>query len=126
MSGGETLRQMIIARLDDQVPAFEGRVYDQALDSTPYPYATLGASYGTPDSSQGIRVRARTVQIDIWTDSDKGTCEALTDAVSDALDGWYDTSRLKMPPLHVSLTRVMDDPRGSFHGIVQVEGRVEG
>lgn len=126
MSGGETLRQMIIARLKEQVPAFEGRVYDRALDSTPYPYATLGASYWSPASSQGVRVRARTVQIDVWTDSDKGTCEALTDAVSDALDGWHDTARLKMPPLHVPLARVMDDPRGSYHGIVQVEGRVEG
>lgn len=126
MSAGETLRQMIIARLDSHVSAFEGRVYDRALDSTPYPYAALGASYWSPDSSQCIRVRVRTVQIDIWTDSDKGTCEALTDAVSDALDGWHDPERLKMPPLHVSLARVMDDPKGAFHGIVQVEGRVEG
>lgn len=126
MSAGETLRQMIIARLDDQVTEFGGRVYDRALDSTPYPYATLGASYWSPASSECIRVRVRTVQIDIWTDSDKGICETLTDAVSDALDGWDDTARLKMPPLHVSLARVMDDPKGAFHGIVQVEARVEG
>lgn len=126
MSAGETLRQIIIARLETGVPEFETRVFDRALDGTPYPYATLGPSYWSPASSQCIRVKIRTVQIDVWSDSDKGTCEALTDAVADALDGWSDPARLKMPPLRVSMVRVMDDPKGTFHGVVQVEARVEG
>lgn len=126
MKAGRVLRQMVIARIEAQVPDLNGKVVDQAVAGTKYPYASLGMSYTLPAKAQCIDARVRTLQVDIWSDGDKGLCEDLTDAVTAALDGWTDRARLKMPPLHVSMARVMDNPNGGFHGVVQVEARAEG
>ena len=127
MRAGRTLRQIVRARILDQVPGLNG-VYDRATESSVYPYATLGASYWTDGSVECIEAREITLQIDLWhSQSNKGVAEDMVDEITTALRGWADTDALTMHPLRVSLVRVMDDPDGqSVHGVIQVEGLVEG
>ena len=127
MRAGRVLRQIVRARILDQVPGLTG-VYDRATESAAYPYATMGPSYWTDDSVECIEAREITLQIDLWhSQSNKGVAEDLTDDIATALRGWADTDVLTMHPLRVSLVRVMDDPDGqSVHGVVQVEAMVEG
>nr|WP_010400147.1 DUF3168 domain-containing protein [Paracoccus sp. TRP] len=126
MRAGRILRQVVRARMLDQVPGLTG-VYDRATESAVYPYATLGVSYWTDGSVECIEAREVTLQIDVWhSQSSKGLLEDLTDDVAAALNGWADTDALTMHPLRVTLVRVMDDPDGvSVHGVVQVEAMVE-
>lgn len=126
MRAGRTLRQIVRARILDQVPGLTG-VYDRATESAAYPYATLGASYWTDDSVECIEAREITLQIDVWhSRSSKGAAEDLTDDVATALRGWADTDALTMHPMRVTLVRVVDDPDGSsVHGIVIVRAMVE-
>lgn len=126
MRAGRILRQIVRARILDQVPGLTG-VYDRATESAVFPYATLGASYWTDDSVECIEAREVTLQIDVWhSQSSKGAAEDLTDDVATALHGWADTDALTMHPLRVTLVRVMDDPDGvSVHGVVQVEADIE-
>lgn len=127
MRSGRTLRQLVMARLIEQVPDLGGRVYDRAMETTPYPYATLGPSYWIDDSAECIAARSQTVQVDLWHNgTSKGALEDLVDDVSAALEGWSDTAALTMHPLRVTLARIMDDPSGALHGVVQVEAAVEG
>ncbi len=127
MRAGRVLRQIVIARISDQVPEFGNRVYDKATEDVSYPYVTLGPSYWTDSGAECIEARAITLQIDVWhSASNKGVCEDLTDDVAASLMGWADEAALTMHPLLVSLVRVMDDPDGvSVHGIVQIEAMVE-
>lgn len=125
MRAGRALRRIIMDRLIAQVPALAGRVFDRAAETTAYPYATLGPSYWTDDSSECIRARVQTVQVDVWGNAAKGPVEDVTDDVAAALDGWA-ADTLAMHPLRVSLVRVMDDPSpGVVHGVVQVEADIE-
>lgn len=126
MRAGRALRQLVMARLIEQVPDLGGRVYDRAMETTPFPYATLGPSYWTDDSVECIPGRAQTVQIDVWGSGNKGVVEDIVDDAAAALDGWVDTDALTMHPLRVVLARVMDDPTpGVVHGVLQVEAAVE-
>jgi len=126
MRAGRTLRQIVLARILDQVPGLTG-VYDRATESAVYPYATLGVSYWTDDSVECIEAREITLQIDLWhSQSNKGVCEDLVDDVATALRGWADTDALTMHPLEIDTARVTDDPDGvSVHGIVIVRAMVE-
>ena len=126
MRAGRVLRQIIIARIADQVPSLTA-VVDRATEGTAHPYATLGASYWTDDSVECIEAREITLQIDLWhSQSNKGVAEDLTDDIATALRGWADTDALTMHPLRVSLVRVMDDVQQDIiHGVVQVEAMVE-
>lgn len=126
MRAGRALRRIIMDRLIEQVPALVGRVYDRAAEDTAYPYVTLGPSYWVDDSAECIHARIQTVQVDVWhSGAAKGALEDLVDDVSAALDGWA-VDELTMHPLRVTLARVMDDPSGALHGVVQVEAMVEG
>lgn len=126
MRAGRALRRIIRDRIVAQVPGLMGRVYDRAVETTPYPYATLGPSYWTDDSTECIKARVQTVQVDIWGDAAKGVVEDLVDDVATVLDGWVDTDALTMHPLRVVLARTTDDPQpGVVHGIVQVEAMLE-
>ena len=125
MRAGRVLRQIVIARIKDQVPDLTG-VYDKATETALYPYVTLGPSYWNDASVECVKARLQTLQIDVWhSQSTKGALEDIVDDISAALDGFADTSRLTMPPLRVSMARVMDDPSGDVHGVVQVEAMVE-
>lgn len=126
MRAGRILRQIVRARILDQVPGLTG-VYDRATDSTAFPYATLGASYWTDDSVECIEAREITLQIDLWhSQSNKGVAEDLVDDITTALRGWADETALTMHPLEIDTVRVTDDPDGvSVHGIVIVRAMVE-
>lgn len=126
MRAGRALRRAIMDRLIEQVPEVEGRVYDRAAADTPLPYITLGPSSWTDASSDCIRGREQTVQVDVWDRAtNKGALEDLTDAVADALDGW-EADAITMHLMRLMLVRVIDDPDGvGLHGIVQVEAVIE-
>ena len=126
MRAGRVLRRIIMDRLIEQVPSLAGKVYDRAVETTPYPYATLGASYWVDDSAECITARAQIVQVDVWGSGSKGAVEDIVDDVTAALDGWADIADLTMHPLRVTLVRVMDDPApGVVHGVIQVEALLE-
>lgn len=127
MRAGRVLRQIVRARILDQVPGLTG-VYDRATESAVYPYATLGVSYWTDDSVECIEAREITLQIDLWhSQSNKGVCEDLVDDVATALRGWADTDALTMHPLEIATARIMDDPDGkTIHAVIMVEAMVEG
>ena len=123
------LQRLIVARLRAAVPSVAGRVYDNPAETATMPYVSIGPSYWSDDSSECIRARSETVQIDVWASSrpSKATAKDATDEVAAALDGWADTGALTMHPLRVALVRVMDDPApGVVHGVVQAEAMVEG
>lgn len=126
MRAGRALRQIVIAQIEAEVSALAGRVFDQATADADYPYASLGPSYWNDRSVACIESRLYTLQIDVWHGSaSKGVCEDLVDDISAAMVGWSDTDRIKMHPFEVSLVRVMDDPNGSVHGVIQIEALVE-
>lgn len=126
MRAGRVLRQIVRARIIDQVPGLTG-VYDRATESAVYPYATMGPSYWNDQSVECIEAREITLQIDLWhSQSNKGVAEDLTDDIATALRGWADTDALTMHPLEIDTVRVTDDPDGvSVHGIVVVRAMVE-
>lgn len=126
MRAGRALRRIIMNRIIDEVPGLDGKVYDRAAEDTAYPYVTLGPSYWVDDSAECIQARSQTVQVDVWhSGAAKGALEDLVDDVSAALDGWA-VDELTMHPLRVTLARIMDDPSGALHGVVQIEAMVEG
>ena len=126
MRAGRRLRQLVIARIEDQVYELTGKVFDQALASTAYPYVTLGPSYWNPSSVTCVKARTMTLQIDLWhSQESKGACEDLTDDIAAAIQGWSDTAALTMHPVNVTLVRIMDDPSGNVHGIIQMEVLIE-
>ncbi|MDS9468697.1 DUF3168 domain-containing protein [Paracoccus sp. MBLB3053] len=127
MRAGRTLRQIVIARIKDQVPALGGRVYDRATEDAIFPYCTLGPSYWTDGSVECIEAREVTLQADIWhSQASKGAAEDVVDDVAAALNGWADQNALTMHPASVSLVRIMDDPDGvTIHGVIQIEVMVE-
>lgn len=126
MRAGRALRRIIMNRIIDVVPDLDGKVYDRAAEDTAYPYVTLGPSFWVDDSAECIQARSQTVQVDVWhSGAAKGALEDLVDDVSAALDGWA-VDELTMHPLRVTLARIMDDPSGALHGVVQVEAMVEG
>ena len=125
MRAGRALRQVVIARLRDQIPGVP--VVDKPTEKTPMPYIVLGPSYWISADAECIEARDVTLQVDAYDSaSSKGKLEDLVDDVATALNGWADEVALTMHPMRVSLVRVMDDPDGkSLHGVVQVEAMVE-
>lgn len=125
MRAGRTLRQVVIARIKAQVPDLTG-VFDKATETAAHPYVTLGPSYWNDASVECVKARLQTLQVDVWHgQTSKGALEDIVDDVAAALDGFAATDRLTMPPLRVSMVRVMDDPSGDLHGVIQVEAMVE-
>lgn len=124
MRAGRILRQIVMDRIIDQVPELGRRVYDRSTEGVAYPYATLGPSYGTAASTECIKARDVTLQIDVWDDTNKGIVEDIVGAVDAALDGWRDPDRVTTGPMRVALMRVMDDAKG-VHGVIQIEAGVE-
>lgn len=126
MRAGRRLRQLVIARIEDQVAALAGQVFDQAIDSTAYPYATMGPSYWNDTSVTCVQARTMTLQVDLWHSQDsKGACEDHADDIAAAIQGWSDTDALTMHSANITLVRVMDDPSGNVHGIIQIEVLIE-
>lgn len=130
MRSGRELRRAVIARLKDQVPDLGVRVYDRATESDEFPYVTLGPSSWVDNSADCIEGRDITLQVDVWCSggpkAGKGNAEDVVDDVSTALNGWMDDDILTAHPARVTLVRVMDDPSGCVHGVVQIDVEVEG
>ncbi|MFH5773591.1 DUF3168 domain-containing protein [Paracoccus sp. NGMCC 1.201697] len=126
MRSGRILRQIVRARIKEQVPALTA-VSDKATEKSAFPYATMGPSYWVDDSTDCTEGREITLQIDIWhSASNKGVCEDLTDDVATALKGYADQVALTMHPIEIDTARVTDDPDGvSVHGIVVIRAMVE-
>lgn len=127
MRAGRVLRQIIIARIEDRVPALAGKVFAHAAPNEAHPYAAMGPSDWVRDDAECFRSKTITQQIDIYHDAAlKGALEDIVDDVSAALEGWEDTDRLTMHPLTVTFAQITDDPDGmSVHGILTVEAMVE-
>lgn len=138
MRAGRALRRAVMDRLIAQVPDLGERVYDKATETDAYPYVTLGPSYWTDASVECIEGREITLQVDVWCSSaagndrtgtpatGKGNAEDVVDDVATALNGWMNQDALTAHPARVTLVRVMDDPKGCVHGVVQVEVMAEG
>ena len=125
MRAGRELRRIVIARIEDQVAALRGKVFDRATGTTPYPYAALGPSDWRDDSTDCGSSRRWALQVDIWhNQSSKGALEDLTDDVAAALKG-FASEQVAMHPIDLFQVRVMDDPSGSFHGVVQIQTDIE-
>ena len=126
MRAGRVLRQIVIARITDQVPALTG-VFDKATETTAYPFASMGPSDWVDESVECIKARSVSLQVDVWgSRSNKGALEDLTDDVATALEGYADEDRLTMHPIRIMSVQVMDDPDGmSIHGVIRIEVDVE-
>lgn len=125
MRAGRILRQIVIARLRDQIPGVP--VVDKPTQKTPLPYIVLGPSYWVSADAECIEAREVTLQIDAYDEAtNKGRLEDLTDDIATALRGWSDEVALTMHPLEIEAVRVTDDPDGvSVHGMVTVRAMVE-
>lgn len=130
MRAGRALRRAVMDRLIAQVPDLGGRVYDKSTETDAYPYVTLGPSYWTDASVECIEGRDITLQVDVWCSggpsAGKGNAEDVVDDVATALNGWMDQVAVTAHPARVTMVRVMDDPNGCVHGVVQVEVMAEG
>ncbi|WP_294932188.1 DUF3168 domain-containing protein [uncultured Paracoccus sp.] len=130
MRAGAALRRAVAGRLVAEVPDLGGRVWDRSSKGDILPYVTLGPSYWSDASVQCVAVRAITLQVDVWCSgaagAGKGDAEDVIDDVATALNDWMDQDALTAHPLRVIMVRVMDDPSGVVHGVVQVEALVEG
>ena len=126
MRAGRTLRQIVIARIADQVPSLTA-VVDNATEGTVYPFASMGPSNWIPADAECIVARDYSLQIDIWHNhTSKGATEDIVDDVAAALDGFADTLRLTMHTIRVRQAFTRDDPDGvTKHGIVLIEAMVE-
>ncbi|TWI29736.1 DUF3168 domain-containing protein [Paracoccus sulfuroxidans] len=129
MRAGRALRRAVMDRLIAQVPDLGERVYDKATETDAYPYVTLGPSYWTDASVECVEGRTITLQVDVWCSggaaAGKGNAEDVVDDVATALNGWMDQGALTAHPARVTMVRVMDDPSGCVHGVVQVEVMAE-
>lgn len=130
MRAGRAIRKAVLDRIITQVPDLEGRAYNRATKTATYPYVTLGPSHWSDVSVECIEARSYTLQVDVWcsngTAAGKGNAEDVVDDVSTALNGWMDQDAVTAHPARVTLVRVMDDPSGCVHGVVQVEIDAEG
>lgn len=129
MKAGRALRRAVLNRLIAEVPDLGGRVYDRATETDGYPYVTLGPSYWTDDDADCIEGGKYALQVDVWCSggagSGKGNAEDMVGDVKTALKGWMDQDAVTAHPAEIVLVRVMDDPSGCVHGIVQIEIEVE-
>lgn len=125
MRVGRALRRLVIARIENQVADLGGRVFDQATVEIDYPYCTLGPSDWTKLDADCIDGKSWSLQVDIWhSKASKGALEDLVDDVSEALEDLEDND-LAMHPISIRLARVMDDPSGDLHGVIQIEAMVD-
>lgn len=125
MKVGRSLRRAVLARIAAEVTDLGGRVFDRAVAGTQHPYCTLGPSDWSPRDVDCIEGRLYALQVDIWhSAAAKGALEDLVDDVAAALRE-FEVEDLAMHPFEVSLARILDDPGGDLHGVIQIEAMVE-
>lgn len=105
------------------------RIYDGPPDSPRFPYLTFGPSYGVDGGGDDLDAEDVTIQIDVWCDDRQslGRCSDLADLVRALFQ--RQPLELEFPfaasAVRVPLKRVMLDPSGYTHGVVQVTAFVE-
>jgi hypothetical protein len=131
MSESNALQRLIFDRLSSfpAVTAIVGtRITDAPPSTLPQPSITFGPSDIVPEDFTCFSGRVETIQIDCWSEAQDGKREvkALTDAVYKALHLYNaEPSSGALVQMRVGVMRVLDDPAGGFHGIVQVECEME-
>lgn len=126
MKVGRSLRRAVLARIAAEVTDLGGRVFDRAVAGTQHPYCTLGPSDWSPRDADCIEGRLYALQLDIWhSAAAKGALEDLVDDVAASLRE-LEVQEIPMHPFRVALARIMDDPSGDLHGVVQIEALIEG
>jgi hypothetical protein len=114
---------------DPRVTAIVGdRVWDDIPDDPEHPYCSIGPHYHNRSDSDCIRAREHYFQIDCWTQQQgrRDQINDLTDAVESLLDGLVgDLGEHALVTSDVVLVRVLDDPDGDKHGVIQVRAIVE-
>lgn len=131
MSESNALQRLIFERLSSfaAVTAIVGtRIADAPPSTLAQPSITFGASDVVPEDFTCFSGRVETIQIDCWSEAQDGKREvkALTDAVYHALH-LYSAEPVDgaLVLMRVTLMRVLDDPAGGHHGVVQVEADLE-
>lgn len=131
MSESNALQKLIFDRLSSfaAVTAIVGtRIADAPPSTLAQPSITFGPSDVVPEDFTCFSGRVETIQIDCWSEAQDGKREvkALTDAVYKALHLYNaEPSSGALVQMRVGVMRVLDDPAGGFHGIVQVECEME-
>ena len=106
----------------------ETRVWDDIPDAPTHPFCSIGPNYHNRNDTECIRAREHYFQIDCWTQQQgrRDQINDLTDAVEIALhDASGDLGDHALVSCRVVLVRVLDDPDGGKHGVVQVRAAVE-
>lgn len=131
MSESNALQRLIFERLSSfaAVTAIVGtRIADAPPSTLAQPSITFGPSDAVPEDFTCFSGRVETIQIDCWSEAQDGKREvkALTDAVYKALHLYSaEPASGALVLMRVVLMRVLDDPDGGMHGIVQVECEME-
>lgn len=131
MSESNALQKLIFERLSSfaAVTAIVGtRIADAPPSTLAQPSITFGPSDAVPEDFTCFSGRVETIQIDCWSEAQDGKREAkaLTDAVYKALHLYSsEPASGALVLMRVVLMRVLDDPGGGTHGIVQVECEME-
>ncbi|MBR9764809.1 MAG: DUF3168 domain-containing protein [Rhodobacteraceae bacterium] len=106
-----------------------GRVYDGPPRDPAFPYLSFGPGYGVDEGGDDLDAEDVTIQVDIWCDDQqrRGPCSDLVDLVREIfqrqsldLDFPFSASAVRVP-----VKRVMLDPSGYVHGVVQITAFVE-
>lgn len=132
MNSAEELQRLLYATLsgDAAIMAVAGGVYDH-VPALPYKAKTAYISFGPSDASEdeaecinGVRI---TQQIDIWSNAQGVVeCKALTDLVRRKLhQASLTLSDNALAGLYVEIWRVIPNPGGEHHGVVQITAMVE-
>lgn len=106
----------------------DDRVWDDVPDDPQHPFVSVGPHYHHRDDADCIRAREHTFQLDCWTSQQgrRDQVNDLTDAIEAALDGSTgDLGPHALSLCEVVLVRVLDEPDGGKHGVVQVRALVE-
>lgn len=133
MSVSAAIQRLIVDRLKAHAGVtalVAGRVYDRAPKGASFPYISLGPTDAVRVPGDCKALRDVTVQVDIWSNYQKGKVEAkrIADAVEDALheyDAEPDVGALI--EMRVDSVRVFEDQDPAVtHGVVTVTAQVEG
>lgn len=132
MNASEDLQRALYAHITGTpaIMALVGGVYDH-VPTAPFgdkaAYISWGPSDTVEDDSECVTGVEITFQIDVWSKS-PGTveCKRITDLVRRAVHEQDITlADNALAFTHVALTRIIPDPGGYHHGVVQVTCAVE-
>lgn len=115
---------------DSQIMDLANDIYDHVPEN-PFgdktAYISFGASDTSEDDSECISGVLTTIQIDIWSrQRGRVECRRLTDMVRRKLHrAQLSFGQHALAELWVEISRVIPDPGGDQHGVVQVTATIE-